>query len=146
LKFKPKNKEKRKVIYKKLITALVQYERIETTINRCHDLSRVAERMIDLAKEGDEETINSWITKKELIPKVFGYLLPRYQNQVNGYTRVYQIPPRKTDMAKMGIVEFVGNNLPPLLPSDEELRNLKLQKLQELSAKSKGIPIKGTPV
>jgi len=40
----------------------VQYERIETTINRCHDLSRVAERMIDLAKEGDEETINSWIT------------------------------------------------------------------------------------
>lgn len=45
LKFKPKNKEKRKVIYKKLITALVQYERIETTINRCHDLSRVAERV-----------------------------------------------------------------------------------------------------
>ncbi|KAL9965872.1 hypothetical protein ACROYT_G029726 [Oculina patagonica] len=146
LKFKPKNTEKRKVLYKKLITALVQYERIETTINRCHDLSRVAERMIDLAKEGDEETINSWITKKNLIPKVFGHLLPRYQDQVNGYTRVYQIPPRKRDMAKMGIVEFVGNNLPPLLPSDEELRKLKLQKLQEMSAKSKGIPIKGTPV
>lgn len=45
LKFKPKNKEKRKVLYKKLITALVQYERIETTINRCHDLSRVASRV-----------------------------------------------------------------------------------------------------
>ena len=45
LKFKPKNKEKRKHMYKKLITALVQYERIETTINKCHDLSRVAERV-----------------------------------------------------------------------------------------------------
>ena len=45
LKFKPKNKEKRKHIYKKLITALVQYERIETTLNKCHDLSRVAERV-----------------------------------------------------------------------------------------------------
>lgn len=77
---------------------------------------------------------------------MFGHLLPRYQNQVNGYTRVYQIPPRKRDMAKMGIVEFIGNDLPPLLPSDEELRKLKLQKLQEMSAKSKGIPIKGTPV
>ena len=32
-------------MYKNLITALVQYERIETTINRCHDLSRVAERV-----------------------------------------------------------------------------------------------------
>ena len=51
LKFKPKNKEKRKVIYKKLITALVQYERIETTINRCHDLSRVAERVSKLRKK-----------------------------------------------------------------------------------------------
>ena len=45
LKFKPKNKEKRKHIYKKLITALVQYERVETTLNKCHDLSRVAERV-----------------------------------------------------------------------------------------------------
>ena len=84
--------------------------------------------------------------KKDLIPKVFGHLLPRYQNQLNGYTKVYQIPPRKRDMAKMGIVEFVGNNLPPLLPSDDELRKLKLKKLQEISEKSKGIPIKGTPV
>ena len=100
LKFKVRNRETRKLIYKQLITALVLHERIETTINRCHDLSRVAERvsiiwgmtifeeflametienqsmpfhaidvyfisclqMIDLAKEGDEATINSWIT------------------------------------------------------------------------------------
>ena len=82
--------------------------------------------------------------EKHLIPKVFGHLLPRYQDQVNGYTKVYKIPPRKRDMAKMGIVEFVGNNLPPLLPSDEELRNLKLKKLQEMS--SKEIPNEGTPV
>ena len=79
-----------------------------------------------------------------MIPKVFGHLLPRYQNQVNGYTRVYRIPPRKRDMAKMGIVEFVGNDLPPLLPSDDELRKLKLQKLKELGPRR--IPVKGTPV
>ena len=45
LKFKPKSREKRKRLYKNLVTALVQYERVETTINRCHDLSRVAERV-----------------------------------------------------------------------------------------------------
>ena len=131
-------------MYKNLITALVQYERIETTMNRCHDLSRVAERVIDLAKQGDEETINSWITKKELIPKVYGHLLPCYEDKVNGYTKVYKIPPRKTDTAKMGTMEFIGNDLPSLLPSDEELRKLKLDKLKNESRK--GIPIKGTPV
>lgn len=145
LKFKPKSREKRKRLYKNLITALVQYERIETTINRCHDLSRVAERMIDIAKQGDEETINSWITKKELIPKVFGHLLPRYEDKVSGYTKVYKIPPRKTDSAKMGIVEFIGNELPSLLPSDEELRKLKLEKLKEKSHRG-GIPKTGSPV
>ena len=82
--------------------------------------------------------------KKELIPKVFGHFLPRYEDKVSGYTKVYKIPPRKTDTAKMGIVEFIGNELPPLLPSDEELRNLKLKKLKEMG--TKGIPINGTPV
>ena len=82
--------------------------------------------------------------KKELIPKVFGHLLPRYEDKVSGYTKVYKIPPRKTDTAKMGIVEFVGNELPSLLPSDDELRKLKLEKLKTMN--KKGIPINGTAV
>ena len=45
VKFKVRDREARKLIYKQLITALVQHERIETTINRCHDLSRVADRV-----------------------------------------------------------------------------------------------------
>ena len=44
----------------------------------------------------------------------------------------------------MGIVEFIGNELPPLLPSDEELRKLRLEKLNNTS--KRGIPIEGTPV
>ena len=75
---------------------------------------------------------------------MFGHLLPRYEDKVNGYTKVYKIPPRKTDTAKMGIVEFVGNELPPLLPSDDELRKLRLEKLRDM--RRKGIPINGTPV
>ena len=75
---------------------------------------------------------------------MFGHLLPRYEDKVSGYTRVFKIPPRRVDSAKMGIVEFVGNELPPLLPSDEELRKLRLEKLKNTS--KKGIPIEGTPV
>lgn len=75
---------------------------------------------------------------------MFGHLLPRYEDKVSGYTKVYKIPPRKTDSAKMGIVEFIGNELPSLLPSDEELRKLKLEKLKEKS--HRGIPKTGTPV
>lgn len=45
LKFKIKSPERRKNLYKNLITALVQHERIETTLCRCQDMSRVAERV-----------------------------------------------------------------------------------------------------
>ncbi|EDO32208.1 predicted protein, partial [Nematostella vectensis] len=113
--------ERRKHLYKNLITALVQHERIETTLTRCQDLARVTERMIDLAKQGDEETVNSWLmvsgyflVNKDLVPKVFAELLPRYEGITKGYTQVYRIPPRKTDSAQMGIVELVGNDLPQL--------------------------------
>ncbi|XP_031566725.1 uncharacterized protein LOC116301750 [Actinia tenebrosa] len=144
LKFKIKSPERRKNLYKTLITAFVQHERIETTLSRCQDLSRVAERMIDLAKKGDEATVNSWLMQKELIPKVFGELLPRYEGMTSGYTRVYRIPPRKEDSAKMGIVEFIGNDLPQLLPDEDELRKLKLEKLKKMDDFQ--VPLEGTPV
>ena len=75
---------------------------------------------------------------------MFGHLLPRYEDKVSCYTKVFKIPPRKADAARMGIVEFVGNELPPLLPSDDELRKLRLEKLRDMNRKR--IPINGTPV
>ena len=57
---------------------------------------------------------------------------------------MFRIPPRKEDSAKMGIVEFVGNNLPQLLPDEEELRKLKLEKLRQIQKYE--VPLEGTPV
>jgi len=78
------------------------------------------------------------------VPKVFGDFLPRYESLDKGYTRVYRIPPRKEDSAKMGIVEFIGNNLPQLLPDENELRKLKLEKLKQIQKFQ--VPLEGTPV
>lgn len=44
----------------------------------------------------------------------------------------------------MGIVEFIGNNLPQLLPEDNELRKLKLEKLKQIQQFQ--VPLEGTPV
>ncbi len=73
--------------------------------------------------------------QKSLIPKVFDVLAPRYETVTEFYTRVYRLPPRAKEKAPMGVVEFIGNNLPPLEPPEEELlqlkRNYLLQKLQD---------------
>lgn len=71
-----------------------------------------------------------------MIPKLFKVLAPRFQGQNGGYTRMLQIPNRsEQDRAKMAVIEYKGNCLPPLpLPrrdSNLTLLNQLLQGLQE---------------
>eukprot|EP00794_Sanderia_malayensis_P010969 gene10969-12131_t len=139
LKSKFKNADIRRKVYRRLLTELVEKERIETTLPRAQDVSRIANRMIDLAKEKKEPIMYTWLTNKALIPKVFDLLVPRYQSVSEVYTRVYRIPPRYHDKAPLGVVEFIGNDLPALEPNEDELVELKkdflLKKLQEMRQK-----------
>lgn len=79
-----------------------------------------------------------------MIPKIFGDLLQRYDHLDEGYTIVYRLPPRKFDSAQMGVVEFKGNKLPQLLPSDEQIKEHVLHQMPKQS--SVNIPWKGTAV
>ncbi|XP_046854098.1 50S ribosomal protein L17-like, partial [Xenia sp. Carnegie-2017] len=145
LKSRMKNAQMRERIYKNLLTRLVQDERVVTTLAKCKDLSRVAERMIDLAKQNDEATVYTWINKKELLPKVFKDILPRYEHITEKYTAVYRLPPRKFDSAEMGVIEFTQNNLPKLV-SEEQKRDNKEDTSISSKWKKERIPLRGTPV
>ena len=50
---------------------------------------------------------------KKLAAKVVG-LCDRYKNRQHSYTRLFRIPNREKDQAKMGILEYVDNPYPPL--------------------------------
>ncbi|CAB4007514.1 39S ribosomal L17, mitochondrial [Paramuricea clavata] len=103
--------------------------------------------MIDLAKQGDEATIYTWINRKEMIPKVFGDLLPRFQHTEDNYTAVYRLPPRKFDSADMGVVEFKGNKLPQLLSNEQRDEQIRQHSDNDvIKWKMENIPWKGTPV
>lgn len=61
-----------------------------------------------------------------MIPKLFKVLAPRFQGQNGSYTRMLQIPNRKEqDRAKMAVIEYKGNCLPPL-PVHQRDSNLTL--------------------
>ncbi|XDB57937.1 hypothetical protein ABFV05_011553 [Capra hircus] len=129
------------VHHAELAYGIVRHERIEASWARVDELRGYAEKLIDYGKLGDTNEralrmADFWLTEKDLIPKLFQVLAPRYQGQNGGYTRMLQIPNRnQQDRAEMAVIEYKGNCLPPLpLPlrdSNVTLLNQLLQGLRQ---------------
>ncbi|GCB81118.1 hypothetical protein scyTo_0021785, partial [Scyliorhinus torazame] len=103
-----------------LVTALVRHERIETTLARADEMKPYAEKLVDYAKRGDTDEkamkiADFWLTEKDLVPKLFKVLAPRFQEDRGSYVRMLQIPTRERDRARMAVIEFRRNPLPPLI-------------------------------
>ncbi|KAJ8287705.1 hypothetical protein COCON_G00003640 [Conger conger] len=103
-----------------ILTGLVRFERIETTRGRADEVQFYAEKLIDYAKKGDTDEkamkmATFWLTEKDLVPKLFKVLAPRYQDHQKAYTRMARIPNRTNlDRAEMAVLEYKGHPFPPL--------------------------------
>lgn len=85
------------------------------------------------------------LQEKDLVPKLFKVLAPRFETRPNGYTRMARIPNRQNlDRAKMAVLEYKGNPFPPLYPVKKSneltlinqlLKGYREERAQELSAK-----------
>ncbi|XP_071400360.1 large ribosomal subunit protein bL17m [Centroberyx affinis] len=114
--------ESRINLLRNILTGLVRHERIETTLARADEVRFYAEKLIDYAKKGDTDQkamkmASFWLTEKDLVPKLFKVLAPRFETQPNGYTQIARLPNRQNlDRAKMAVLEYKGNPFPPLYP------------------------------
>ncbi|XP_075965837.1 large ribosomal subunit protein bL17m [Anarhichas minor] len=143
--------ESRINILRNILTGLVRHERIETTAGRADEVRFYAEKLIDYAKKGDTDEkamkmASFWLTEKDLVPKLFKVLAPRFETQSNGYTRMARIPNRlNLDRAQMAVLEYKGNPFPPLYPVKKEneltllnqlLKGYREERAQELPTKA----------
>lgn len=63
----------------------------------------------------------SFLQEKDLVPKLFKVLAPRFESHSHGYTRMARVPNRENlDRAKMAVLEYKGNPFPPLYPVKKE--------------------------
>ncbi len=99
----------RKALLRNLVASLAHHRQIETTLARAKETSRMADRMVTIAKEG---TLSA---RRQLIrhlaspqaAKVFiEEIAPRLQDRQGGYTRVLKTRNRPGDGALMALVEF----------------------------------------
>ena len=93
-----------------MVTLLLEKGSIETTLARAKELRCVADEMITLGKTdtlASRRAALAYITKKDVVKKLFDELAPKYADRNGGYTQVYKLGPRRGDAAEMALIKLV---------------------------------------
>ncbi len=93
-----------------LVTFLLENEKIETTLTRAKEVRSLAEKMITLARVDNlhhKRMAMAFITKEDVVRKLFNEIAPAYKERNGGYTRITKLGPRRGDAAEMAIIELV---------------------------------------
>ena len=128
--------DQRKALLRALATELLMHGEIKTTISRAKALKPYADNLITLAKKGDlnsRRTALKYIYDREtgrlmdaetqavvekaeegkkvmpetVLRKLFAEIGKQYQDRNGGYTRIYNLPPRRGDATKMALIQLV---------------------------------------
>src|SRR5262245_29103389 len=102
--------EHRRAVLRNLVTALFQYERIETTVAKAKETRRLAERLITFGKRGDvaaRRHVARFVTRPAVTSKLFDTIAPWYTERAGGYTRILRIGHRLGDAGETAYLELV---------------------------------------
>lgn len=109
LNFKPAHK--RSVMRNQLMDLIV-HGHVISTKPRIKELRKFAEKVVTIAREGNEFNIRRKINallpyKQEIAIKLVKDIAPRYINRPGGYTRIISLGKRISDTADMARIEWV---------------------------------------
>jgi large subunit ribosomal protein L17 len=126
-----RNASHRLALMRNLAAALIEHERITTTVEKAKELRPFVERLVTLARKGtlharrlaaqklgpvagatryDDE--GSAVTDRQLntiLKKLFNVIGPRFQDRPGGYTRILKLHKRRLgDAGQTALIEFLA--------------------------------------
>ena len=102
--------DQRRAMLRSLVTELLDKGKIEITVTRAKEVRAIAEQMITLGKKdtlASRRQALAFITRKEVVFKLFDQIAPTYADRNGGYTRILKTGVRRGDAAPMAIIELV---------------------------------------
>jgi large subunit ribosomal protein L17 len=94
-----------------LVTYLLENGSIETTLMKAKEVRSEAEKMITLGKKNTlaaRRAVLAYITKEDVVSKLFSSIAPKYASRSGGYTSIYKLGPRRGDGAEMSLIKLIG--------------------------------------
>ncbi len=102
--------DQRIAMLRQQVTDFLDKGNMQTTITRAKEIAPIAEKMITLGKKNtlaSRRQALSFITREDVVTKVFGEISQQYAERNGGYTRITRIGPRRGDAAEMAVLELV---------------------------------------
>lgn len=100
----------RRALLRNLVTALLRYERIRTTLPKAKEAGRLAERLIRMALTNTlaaRRQAGRFIQDRTILKKLFDEVGTRFAGRPGGFTRVLKLGPREGDAAEMALLELL---------------------------------------
>ncbi len=105
-----KSSSHRKALLKNLSIALIEREKIETTLPKAKELRKYIEKLITKSKNEDLNThryVFAKLNHKESVKKIIKQIAPKYKDRKGGYTSIVKTRIRRGDSATMAYISFV---------------------------------------
>ena len=100
----------RRALLSNQVCALIQHQRIKTTLAKAKAVRPLAERMVTLGKNGSihaRRRALAVLRQKSVVKKLFDDIAQRSAERNCGYTRIIKLGARKSDSARMAFIEWV---------------------------------------
>lgn len=100
----------RVALLKNLSIALIENEKIETTVPKAKELRSFVEKLITVAGKGDSNAhraVFAALQSKEATNKLVTEIAPKYVDRKGGYTRITRTRIRRGDATTMAFIELV---------------------------------------
>jgi large subunit ribosomal protein L17 len=101
----------RTAMERNLAVALIEHERIVTTVPKAKNMRPFVEKLVTLAKEDSvhhRRLALSRLADRAAVKKLFDVVGPRFQARPGGYVRILKLAKRRLgDQAERAVIEFV---------------------------------------
>ena len=105
-----KTTDQRMAMLRQQVTDLLDKGRMETTVTRAKEIGPLTEKMITLGKNKSLASYRqamSFMTREDVVKKLFDEIAPKYAERNGGYTRIVRIGARRGDAAEVAVIELV---------------------------------------
>ena len=106
-----RKKNVRNALMNSLALSLIVRGKIKTTEPKAKELRPFIEKLITKAKKNDLATrrvvLSKLSNRRKEVKKLFEVLAPKYIDKKGGYSRIFKMGVRKSDGAKMAIIELI---------------------------------------